>query len=144
MQSADDDIRPIPLENSVRDTERANTSQVGNRFTTAEMLRLQGDKAVSRYKEGESIRIWAELPDFDHPRTIELLKFETRGKQRITYLSGFGASSGEGHWNTVSFKARQNKIGKWLLEPAVQLPPGEYCFTLRSLMDHYWFGVDKK
>jgi hypothetical protein len=108
------------------------------------MLRLPGAKSTIRFKEGDAIEIWAELPKKIDPRRVELLKFETRGQQRVTYIAAFGARNSEGHWNTLPFRARQIRDGKWLLEPTIQPQSGEYCFTLPSGNEHFCFGVDKK
>ena len=143
LQQPNGDVVPIIQEHSAKDYEHEGTVPIATAFNTAEMLRLPGAKSALRVKEGDAVRLWAELPKAIGPRQLELLRFETRGKQRVTYLSRFGARSAEGHWNTVPFKARQNRAPKWLLEPTDRLPSGEYCLTPSSSTAHYCFGVDK-
>jgi hypothetical protein len=144
VQQPNGELLQVRREYSVEDTEHEGMSRTANRWNTAVMLRLPGAKSTVRVKEGDAIEVLAELPKKIDPRGMELLKFETRGLQRVTYTSAFGARSSEGHWNTLPFRARQDLDGKWLLEPTIQLLPGEYCFTLPSGNEHFCFGVDKK
>lgn len=144
VQQPNGELLQVPHEYSVQDTEHEGMSRSANRWNTAVMLRLPGAKSTIRLKEGDAFEVWAELPKKIDPRRIELLKFETRGQQRVTYISAFGARSSEGHWNTLPFRAWQSLDGKWLLEPTIQPQSGEYCFTLPSGNEHFCFGVDKK
>jgi hypothetical protein len=144
VQQPNGELLQVPREYSAEDMDHEGMGHNANRWNTTVMLRLPGPKSAIRLKEGDAIAVLAELPKGIDPRRIELLKFETRGKQRVTYISAFGARSSEGHWNTLTFKARQSTDGKWLLEPAAQLPSGEYCFTPPSGNEHFCFGVDKK
>lgn len=144
VQLSNGELLQIPREYSAQDYAHEGMSTNANRRNTSVVLRLPGAKSTIRLKESDRIAVWAELPKKIDPRRIELLKFETRGEQRVTYISAFQARSSEGHWNTLAFRARQSRDGKWLLEPATQPPPGEYCFTLPSGTEHFCFGVDKK
>jgi hypothetical protein len=143
VQQPSGDIVPVPREYAASGLQSEGINPQANSRNTAEMLWLPGAQAAVRLQEHDAIKVWAELPQGTDIRSIELLKFETRGKRRVTYTSAFRRGD-QGHWNTVAFKARQNKQGKWLIEPAVQLPPGEYCLTPRSSIDQFCFGVDKK
>jgi hypothetical protein len=144
VQQPNGELLQVPHEYSAQDTEHEGMSRNANRRNTSVMLRVPGAKSTIRLKEGDAIEVWAELPKKIDPRRIELLKFETRSQQRITYISAFGARSSEGHWNTLAFRAQQGRDDKWLLQPTIQPPPGEYCFTLPSGTEHFCFGVDKK
>lgn len=144
VRQSSGELLQVPREYSVQDTEHEGMGHTATRLNTAVMLRLPGAKSTVRLKEGDAIEVWAELPKKVDPRRIELLKFETRGQQRVTFISAFGARSSEPHWNTLPFRARQNLDGKWLLEPTIQPLNGEYCFTLPSGNEHFCFGVDKK
>jgi hypothetical protein len=144
VQQPNGELLQVPKEYSVEDTEHEGMGHTATPWNTAVMLRLPGAKSTVRLKEGDAIVVLAEIPKKIDPRRIELLKFETHGLQRVTYISAFGARGGETHWNTLSFSARQNPDGKWLLEPTVRPQSGEYCFTLPSGNEHFCFGVDKK
>ena len=144
IQQPSGELLQVPHEDSAKDTDHEGMSTNANRWNTSVMLRLPGAKSTIRLKEGDTIQVWAELPKKIDPRGIELLKFETRSGQRVTYISAYGARSSEGHWNTLAFRARQSQSGEWLLEPTVQPPPGEYCFTLPSGTEHFCFGVDNR
>jgi hypothetical protein len=125
VQQSNGEPLQIPREYSVQDTEHEGMSQNANRWNTAVMLRIPGAKSTVRLKEGGTIGFWAELPNKIDPARMELLKFETRGQQRVTLISAFGARNSEPHWNTVSFRARQSRDGRWLLEPTTQLTTAE-------------------
>jgi hypothetical protein len=143
-QQPSGELLQVPLESSMWDTEDSVVVRSASRSSSVVRLRIPGARSAIRFKEGDPIELWAELPKNLDPRMIELYRFDTLGQQRVTYPRRFQAPSGEGHWNTLSFRARQSRDGKWLFEPATQPQPGEYCFTPPTGNDFFCFGVDKK
>ena len=139
----DGSLAEISCETAVIDSEHFGMSPSANSQNTIYFVRLPGGKAKIRYTDGRDVRIIALLPGSVDPRQIELLSFESRGEIRVSYLRPFGRSS-EGNLNARSFRARQAKDGRWLLEPSSQLRPGEYCFSPKFNSDNFCFGVDTK
>ena len=134
----DDSLVEITCETAVIDFERFGMAAGG-----ANLARLPGRSAKIRFTEGQEVRIIALLPGAVDPRRLELQSFEYRGMTRVSYIGPFKAGPGA-NWNARSFRAQQLKDGRWLLEPASQLRPGEYCFSPKFNYDNFCFGVDKK
>jgi hypothetical protein len=139
----DGSLPEISRETAAVDNEHIGTTMTATPGNTATFARLSGGKAKFRYTEGQEIRIIAQLPTSSDPRQIELHEFENRGMIRVSYLQAFGSRS-DSSWNTHSFRARQLKDGRWLLEPALPLKHGEYCFSPKFSNANFCFGVDGK
>jgi hypothetical protein len=141
----DGSLFEISCETAGTDYEQSAASFVASPRNTLILVRLPGGAAKVRYIAGQNIRVIAALPGSVDVRQLELLSFETRSKTRVSYLGRCGRALGDhGHWNTRSFRARQSKDGRWLLETTSQLGPGEYCFSPKFNNDNFCFGVDKK
>ncbi len=140
--ASDDTLAELPREIAVIDNERGTASNVATPQNTAVVARLGGGKAKHRFAEGQPVRILAQLPAGSDPRQIALHSFEKRGQIRVSYLAPFGG--GPETWNTHSFRARLLKDGRWLLEPAASLTPGEYCFSPKTSNDNFCFGIDAR
>ncbi len=109
----------------------------GRSSPSATTVTLTGGKAKLRFREGDPMQLWVMLPEGINLRSVNLFKFESRGKRRVTYTTG----SAFPIENTLSFKGQKTADGKWRVEPSAALPRGEYCYEARDL---FCFGVDKK
>jgi hypothetical protein len=138
----DGSLIEINLETAAIGLDQSGLGNTATPRNTVTFAKLPGDRAKTRYAEGQAIQIIALLPRSVDPRQLELQSFENHGKIRVAYLRPFGSGPGK-NWNTRSFHAQPLKDGSWLLEPS-QLRPGEYCFSPRFNNDNFCFGVDKK
>lgn len=117
---------------------------VASSRTTVHMVRLPGDKSKVRFPQGSGFNLLAEFAAGTEPGSLQLMRFGTQGRQRITYTRPWNDSrpGTRSVWNTVAFKAGMRKDGKWVLLPPDDLPVGEYCFSLVNTDENSCFGVD--
>jgi len=118
------------------------SSVVASSATTVHTLRLSGERSKLRFPQGSGFNFLAEFPSGTDARYIQLLRFATFGKQRITYTHPYNSPARGSIWNTVPFKAGMRKDLKWVLTPSDNLPVGEYCFSLINTDNLFCFGVD--
>jgi hypothetical protein len=119
-----------------------SSSVVASSATTVHTLRLSGERAKLRFAQGTGFNFLAEFPSGADARYLQLLRFATVGKQRMTYTHPYNSRARGSIWNTVPFKAGMRKDLKWVLIPPDSLPVGEYCFSLIDTDSIFCFGVD--
>ena len=122
------------------------SSIVASSATTVHSVRLPGEKSKVRFSESSGFNFLAEFSSGTRPDSLQLMRFGSLGKQRITYTRPWDDSTPgtRSVWNTVAFKAGLRKDGKWVLLPPDNLSVGEYCFSLVNTDENFCFGVDPR
>ena len=117
---------------------------VASASTTVHSVHLPGENSKVRFAEKSGFNFLAEFSSGLDPNSLQLVRFGTINKQRISYTRPWNdATPGtRSVWNIVAFKAGQRKDGKWVLLPPQDLSLGEYCFSLVNTDENFCFGVD--
>ena len=119
------------------------SSIVASSATTVHSVRLPGEKSKVRFPESSGFFL-ADCSSGARPDSLQLTRFGSLGKQRITYTPPWDDSTlgTRSVWNTVAFNAGLRKDGTWTLIPPDDLSTGEYCFSLANSDENFFFGVE--
>lgn len=140
LRQANGQLSELQGETAVRDGRNYHPFPLGS--VPKDSIVLPGEKARLRFKQDAAVQFHAKLPAGTDPRQLELIHFESYGKQRWSLVEEAHVASSAPAPGSLSFKATRSADGGWILQPVASARVGEYCFSPSLSDQSFCFGVD--